>query len=494
MKRISRLRAAALFSSASALCSSPAAADAIGVYRSADTTSNATCAGQFILAIGTSPADHAETTLPLPYGAAGDNPVVGDWTRQGTKTIGVYRWAHTTFNQTSAGLWLLRNDVSPGPADIQFYFGAPGDLPVVGDWDGDGVTTVGVFRPANTPYNSATSGMWILTNSPTGATVDYQFWYGGPDDLPIAGDWDGNGTTTVGVFRPVGAAFNSTTSAMWILTNDALGRNALPPFYYGGSQDQPVVGDWDGNRTTTVGVYRSPHTQFNDQSSSQWLLSNSPTGATVDYNFFYGTTGDIPLVGDHWIPPRAGSALPNMPVMAQQESNWCWDASAVMTMNYLHQFYPNAPHPPSQCQAMIMRQQVAGGWGPNGTVLDCCATVSWGDTSGCNHSGGSGDILSDWHYAWSFGDTPSLSALTAQISGWQPVIFNVTWNGGGNHAMVVKSVMTDSKGVPWVEIIDPGGGEVEITPYAVWANKDNTQYTFVNDGAYTNIRYTGVGQ
>jgi hypothetical protein len=62
----------------------------------------------------------------------------------------------------------------------------------VGDWNGDGKDTIGVFR----------SGRWFLRNTNTTGVADQTFSYGLPDDVPVVGDWNGDGTTTVGVFRP----------------------------------------------------------------------------------------------------------------------------------------------------------------------------------------------------------------------------------------------------------------------------------------------------
>src|SRR5262249_46588330 len=46
----------------------------------------------------------------------------------------------------STGVWYLRNENAKGGPDAgQFAFGAPGWIPIVGDWDGNGTFTVGVF-------------------------------------------------------------------------------------------------------------------------------------------------------------------------------------------------------------------------------------------------------------------------------------------------------------------------------------------------------------
>ena len=61
-----------------------------------------------------------------------------------------------------------------------------------GDFDGDGKTDIGVFRPS--------TATWYIINSGT-ATVSGVAW-GGGGDMPVPADYDGNGTTDVAVFRP----------------------------------------------------------------------------------------------------------------------------------------------------------------------------------------------------------------------------------------------------------------------------------------------------
>src|SRR5438067_2190393 len=68
--------------------------------------------------------------------------------------------------------WFLRSSSTSGAADIAFPYGAPGDLPIVGDWDGDGVDTVGVVR----------GSLFLLRNSNTAGTADIAFVYGDAGD------------------------------------------------------------------------------------------------------------------------------------------------------------------------------------------------------------------------------------------------------------------------------------------------------------------------
>jgi hypothetical protein len=59
---------------------------------------------------------------------------------------------------------------------VTFAYGFPSDYPVVGDWDGDGTTTVGVKRRSR----------WLLRNSNQAGAPDLDFPYGLGCDLGFA--------------------------------------------------------------------------------------------------------------------------------------------------------------------------------------------------------------------------------------------------------------------------------------------------------------------
>ena len=54
--------------------------------------------------------------------------------------------------------------VTIGPATQTFRFGLPGAVPVAGDWDGDGETDIGVFQP--------TTATWALRRSASAGPAD----------------------------------------------------------------------------------------------------------------------------------------------------------------------------------------------------------------------------------------------------------------------------------------------------------------------------------
>jgi len=158
-------------------------------------------------------------------------PVTGKWTGLSTKTavtkVGVFR--------SSTKEWYLDNGdfiVNGCPTDTCFTttWTQTGDKPLAGDWDGNGSVTLGVFRPGNRTF--------YLSNSipPTSATVSLAT---GPFPYqPIVGDWTGTPPKTkLGVFLP--------SAGTWYLDN---GNLAFPgcaedqcPQAFGGSNDLPAA-------------------------------------------------------------------------------------------------------------------------------------------------------------------------------------------------------------------------------------------------------------
>jgi hypothetical protein len=107
-------------------------------------------------------------------------------------------YSSTTTVLPPVGQRLLALDLNGNGYDVSdpiTQFGLPGDVPVVGDWDGSGKTKIGVFR----------NGVWYLDMNGNGQwdgfAVDRAGQFGLPGDIPVVGDWDGSGKIKVGVYR-----------------------------------------------------------------------------------------------------------------------------------------------------------------------------------------------------------------------------------------------------------------------------------------------------
>lgn len=235
----------------------------------------------------------AETSYT--YGSQDTIHVMGDWDGDGVSTPGVIRPAGDVDAEGEVALdWYLRNSNTPGPADEVVTFGHADnredfDTPVVGDWDGDGRDTVGVVIP---DYDT-NEFVWKLANDHANATVDVEFRYGEPHaygtlqpeeyrEVPIVGDWDGDGVDGPGVVQQDPQEGPN----LWELRDDPSAGPADHVFSYGRTDDRLVTGDWDGDGRDTPGVIRPPH----------WYVTNDLDGGVADEHIAYGRATDEPIV------------------------------------------------------------------------------------------------------------------------------------------------------------------------------------------------------
>ncbi len=102
-------------------------------------------------------------------------------------------------------------------------------LEIAGDWNGDGKDTIGLYDPRDGYFRRP--GYNPYRFGPRNST-----W------LPIAGDWNGDGKDTLGLYDPINGYFRSP---------------GYDPYRYGprNSTWLPITGDWNGDGRDTLGLY-----------------------------------------------------------------------------------------------------------------------------------------------------------------------------------------------------------------------------------------------
>ncbi len=201
--------------------------------------------------------------------------IAGDWNGDGIDTIGVYNQATSEF--------FLRNNNEQGSPDIQFQFGEPrqGWIPLVADWNGDGVDTVGLFDPIASVY--------YLKNSNTAGDAELSFVYGPPEEhwwMPNAGDWNNSGADSIGIYNR-----NRGTVYLKLQNNP---EGPVYSFYYGPRYTNwiPLAGDWNGDGIDSAGFYNPDESQF--------FLKNQHNREPAEITLIYGSPMQNwwPIAGD----------------------------------------------------------------------------------------------------------------------------------------------------------------------------------------------------
>lgn len=151
--------------------------------------------------------------------------------------------------------------------DFECNYGGPPTAGADYDFDGDGKTDIGIFRPS--------AGEWWYTRSSDGAGRAFGFGTGTDKIVPV--DFTGDGKTDVGIFRP--------STGFWYVMRSE--DNTFYGFPFGTNGDVPVPGDYDNDGKADAAVFRG----------GSWFILLSSNGSTrVDV---LGTAGDLPVTDDY---------------------------------------------------------------------------------------------------------------------------------------------------------------------------------------------------
>jgi len=232
--------------------------------------------------------------------------VAGDWNGDGTIKVGVFLNGLWFVDLNGNGVW--------DSGDLWAQMGQVGDQAVAGDWDGDGNTDIGIYGPAwrgdpravahepglpdpNNPQTAVPKNMpreaaetavgerklqLTADGKPRADLIDHVFLYGTAGDHPVVGDWNGDGTHTIAVFRDGVWRHDSNGDGKWT-ENDQLSK-------FGQKGDKPIVGDFNGDGIDDLGIFRD----------GKWMIDTNANGVIdgEDLVFELGGTGDQPVVGD----------------------------------------------------------------------------------------------------------------------------------------------------------------------------------------------------
>ena len=212
------------------------------------------------------------------FGAAGDLPVPGDYDGDGSAEIAIFRGG--------AGLWAVRGVT-------RAYYGLVGDFPVPGEYDGDGSAGIAVFRGA-TGLWAVRGGARVTSGQPgicrfPGTTMAMD-----PPGSPSSARRPDSGQrerTTRIYFgrdgdRQAGGDYDGDGSVEIAVSVPGPGAlwaiRKLTRIYFGTCLDRPVPADYRGNGTDTIGVFRGPSGLWAVRGMTRMISGPAPTSRLRD--------------------------------------------------------------------------------------------------------------------------------------------------------------------------------------------------------------------
>jgi hypothetical protein len=219
------------------------------------------------------------------FGMPADTLIAGDFNGDGVDEIGVFRSSNLKFylDANGNGRW----DGTARGDNVLRLGGKTTDIPIVGDWNGDGFDEIGLHRNNKFLLDANGNGRW---DGVAGGDVIRVF--GARTDTPIIGDFNGDGIDDVGVHRHNKFFLDTNGNGRW----DGTGQDVR--YHFGKAGQTPIIGDWDGDGVDDIGTHATNVFFIDYNSDGRW---NGRTDGDEFYRF--REPGDTPLIGK-WRRPR----------------------------------------------------------------------------------------------------------------------------------------------------------------------------------------------
>jgi hypothetical protein len=196
------------------------------------------------------------------WGQRGDHPLSTDFDADN-------RTDKTIFRESDGSWWTTLS----GGGVLQESWGLKGDIPVPADYDGDGKTDYAVWRPW--------IAYWAVTKSSgnyskEASNVIWKQW-GLPSDYVMGGDYTGDSLADLVVWRPSNGTWYICSSSTAFDCSKGTGVQ------FGFPGDQPVHFDMDGDGRLDYAVFRPSNSTWYVRSSATNQVLVKQFGSKNDY-------------------------------------------------------------------------------------------------------------------------------------------------------------------------------------------------------------------
>ncbi len=187
------------------------------------------------------------------FGLSGDIPVPGDYIGEGITRAAIFRPTNGTWHTIRGNIFT--NDASTLPPEDSITFGQNFDIPVPGDYFGDGVTRAAFFRSSDGTWHIAEK--WHIGDTKGTDVKGTPFQFPVPSsrgDIPMPpGKYLGKSSTiSVAVFRPSNGTWHiaDVTGKPQLVITPAPAVGVMPG-------DIPLPGDYEGDGSTQAAIFRT---------------------------------------------------------------------------------------------------------------------------------------------------------------------------------------------------------------------------------------------
>ena len=226
----------------------------------------------------------AEPDETFEFGTAGDHPLTGDWNGDGICDVAVSR--PTSDDKLLIKFRLRGENPQPALEQAELVLGDRNWRPIAADRDGDGRTEIGYVK-----LQATGEGLVWAFDTPHDGSFQDKIVFGLPNDDLVVGDWNGDGMDDFAVSRP--NPNDASGARLWQISGAGLGSPR--EHFYLSHFDLPIAGDWDGDGDDDPGGWRP----WPESKTSVWQFeTDGDVHSNCDLEGF-GLDTDIPFVLRH---------------------------------------------------------------------------------------------------------------------------------------------------------------------------------------------------